>query len=1020
MPEEGVEEAKEWNLCVKCGAIWETGQSPTSESTDGEHAIRALKEVIPTKETLNKCYLCGLRSMNIVREFIFQRDAPAAVLVTSLYQNLEKKSVKEKKILTFSDSRQDAAFFAPYLEFTYKRILFRRVIVEALQQNNPLQDYRLRSLSEDVLQLAEERGAFDLDMDRKEKKKDVWRWILQDFSGTWDRRNSLEGVGLVSFIPITPKDWKPIKELQEPPWNVTDEEAIAVYQTLLNTLRFKMGITFPEDGPDPQDEFFTPINREFKFRGEDSDIKKGIYSFIPTSGRLNARSEYLRKLYKQVAGKDDENNECRKLLGKIWEDLGNNWTGKGIHQFSNPRQGVLCQLDYKYWQVIQEDDNSPWFICDRCGTIVPASVQGVCPTFSCNGKLEPIDSQRREDIMRNHYRYLYTNLSPTKMVSHEHTAQLTTDCASNIQQRFIRGDINILSCSTTFELGVDLGELEAIFLRNVPPEPSNYIQRAGRAGRRLDTIGFTLTFAQLRSHDLTCFKEPEKMVEGRIKPPVVEIRNEKIVCRHLNSIVLASFFRQFPGYFGAVESFFKIEGNGISGTEKIKEYLETKPHSILNSLKRVIPLSMYDIFDIENWAWIDGLIGSDGALTIADKKIGDEYSNLKDFYQKKKGEIEKILGDPRKYQLQGKKLSSDMQWAANRIETIKRKQLIDFLATHTVIPKYGFPVDVVELATLFHIPASKNIQLERDLRMAISEFAPSSQVVANGYIWESAGLRVVRDRTWPIYWYAICPECRRFYIQKGTIEEVPPSISCKTHGGIPRRGIHRFVTPIFGFVTDRECEPRKPSESRPKREFTTRPYFFNYKEPEEREFSIGKFKIRCRYSSDGELAVVCKGRKGVGFWICFTCGAAFSESPGGEHKTPYGIECSSTVRGPLHLGHTFKTDVLSISFEEPTIHSSDESFWFSLLYAILEGASQALGIRRQDLDGCLYPSGEGIMLILFDSVPGGAGHVKRVMNKQNLHDVLESALARVKNCTCGLETSCYGCLRNYQNQFCHE
>jgi hypothetical protein len=361
-----------------------------------------------------------------------------------------------------------------------------------------------------------------------------------------------------------------------------------------------------------------------------------------------------------------------------------------------------------------------------------------------------------------------------------------------------------------------------------------------------------------------------------------------------------------------------------------------------------------------------------------------------------------------------------MGWAANRIKTIKDKKLIDFLATHTVIPKYGFPVDVVELSVLSHIDAAKNIQLERDLRLAISEFAPSSQVVANGYIWESAGLRVVRNRTWPIYWYAVCPDCKKFYIQGGTIEETPPSISCDIHGAISRRSIHRFVTPIFGFVTSKDFEPKKPGESRPKREFTTRPYFFGYKGPEEKRFSIGKFRIKSMYSSDGELAVICKGKKGVGFWVCFDCGAAFSERKRGKHKTLYGTDCSSPLRGPLHLGHTFKTDVLSISFEEPNISSRDESFWLSLLYAILEGTSQALGIKRQDLDGCLYPSEDGIMLILFDNVPGGAGHVKRIIDEENLYEVLKSALARVRNCTCGLETSCYGCLRNYENQFCHE
>ncbi len=1013
VPEEIAEKGKIWKLCVKCGAIG--NDEPTCSCSHEDNTVQTLIEITLKDGILNKCYLCGLRSANIVREFIFQKDAPTAVLATALYQNLEKESVREKKILTFSDSRQDAAFFAPYLEFTYKRILFRRLIIDALSRNNLLQDYRLSSLCEDVLKLAEENSIFDSSMDIKEKRKEVWKWILQDFCGIWDRRNSLEGVGLVSFIHVIPQGWKPVKELQKPPWNLSEEEVKCVYQTLLNTLRYNMAITFPDDSPDPRDEFFAPRNREYKFRGESSDIKKEIYSFVPAPGRLNTRLEYLEKIYKRITGNNDENNESRKLLGKIWEDLRNNWTEKGIQQFSNSKQGVLYQLDYKYWMIIRENDGSPWFICDRCGAIIPASVRGVCPTFNCNGRLEKIDSLMKEEITNNHYRHLYSNLSPAKMTSQEHTAQLTTDYASKIQQQFIEGEINILSCSTTFELGVDLGELETIFLRNVPPEPSNYIQRAGRAGRRLDTVGFTLTFAQLRSHDLTYFKEPEKMVEGRIKPPVVEILNEKIVFRHLYSIVLANFFRQFPDYFGNVESFFKLENSDISGTKKLKEYLGGKPESILESLKRVIPQDMYSIFDIENWGWIDNLIGNEGSLTIADEKIRDEFTGLKEFYDSKEEEWKGT-----REQQKRNRLNLDMNWANKRIETIKRKYLIDFLASHTVIPKYGFPVDVVELATLSHIPASKNIQLERDLRMAISEFAPSSQVVANGYTWESSGVRLVRNRALDEYWYVICPKCQKFDREK-RISEQTSLRECKSCGyKFSGNDVRTFIVPIFGFVTSKDCEPRKPGESRPKREFITRPYFFDYKEPKEKEFSIGKFKIKCKYSSDGELAVVCKGRKGVGFWICFTCGAAFSERHRGTHKTPYGIDCLSALRGPLHLGHTFKTDVLSMSFVEPKINPGDYSFYLSLLYAILEGTSKALEMRREDLDGCLYPSEEGTMLILFDNVPGGAGHVKRLMDKENFNDVLNSALARVKNCSCGLETSCYGCLRNYQNQFYHE
>ncbi|MCD6252890.1 MAG: DUF1998 domain-containing protein [Thermotogae bacterium] len=79
-----------------------------------------------------------------------------------------------------------------------------------------------------------------------------------------------------------------------------------------------------------------------------------------------------------------------------------------------------------------------------------------------------------------------------------------------------------------------------------------------------------------------------------------------------------------------------------------------------------------------------------------------------------------------------------------------------------------------------------------------------------------------------------------------------------------------------------------------------------------------------------------------------------------------------------------------------------------------------MGIKKQDIDGCLYPFEEGMMLILFDNVLGRTGLVKRIADEDNIYNILKSSLERVKNCTCGKETSCYGCLRNYQSQFCHE
>src|SRR5690606_36907011 len=109
--------------------------------------------------------------------------------------------------------------------------------------------------------------------------------------------------------------------------------------------------------------------------------------------------------------------------------------------------------------------------------------------------------------------------NPIPLTAKEHTAQWSTEEAARVQQEFIDGKTNVLSCSTTFELGVDVGELQAVVLRNVPPTVSNYVQRAGRAGRRSDSAALVLTYAQRRSHDLTGFARPESIIAGNVRTP---------------------------------------------------------------------------------------------------------------------------------------------------------------------------------------------------------------------------------------------------------------------------------------------------------------------------------------------------------------------------------------------------------------------------------------------------------------------------------------------------------------------
>jgi ATP-dependent helicase YprA (DUF1998 family) len=1012
LPENETMGQEDWKVCVKCGSIWNSSEMFQDECQFGKHKTLLLKEVTPKGETLNKCYNCGLSTEGIVREFVFKKDAPTSVLATALFQNIQK--TKRKKILAFSDSRQDAAFFAPYLNFTYKRILFRRIIIEALRNNKNIKDYRLNSLASDLIRIGEDCSIFDIDTDEKERKQEVWKWIIQEFCGMWDTRNSLEGLGLIRFKPIFPNNWKPPEELKNEPWNLKDNEVNLLYEILLNTLRFINAITFPDEGPSPKDDFFKPRNREYRFRGEGSDAKKCIYSFINYPGKTNTRSQFLNKLHKHINISSNYIEDIKNILYIIWKDISENWINEGIYKFDWRKEGILFQINHKFWNIYINSNEENLYICDNCGYITNNNLKNICPVFNCYGRLERLNEEVYEVLKNNHYRDLYLNLNIEKLFSHEHTAQLKSGYASEIQQRFINKDINLLSCSTTFELGVDLGELETIFLRNVPPEPSNYIQRSGRAGRRTDTAGFTLTFAQLRSHDINYFKEPEKMINGEILPPKIEILNEKIIRRHIHSIAIANFFKNYPEYFGNVDDFFVFDNEEESGFQNISDFLRNKPKEISDSISRTIPSELYKKLSIVNWEWIEKFIGKDGFLTIAKDKIENEINNLNNFLNDKALELKENISN-------GKirnQISRDMGWAERRLKTLKRASIINYLASNIVIPNYSFPTDVVELTILSHAKSSNEIKLERDLRLAIAEFAPGSKVIANNFIWESSGLKIVRDRAWPIYHYAICPECNKFYLEKGKISDNSINIECEDHGEIPRKEVKKFVTPEFGFTTLRDVEPKKVGESRPKRQYITKPHFHNYKRPLENKYEIGKSKIICNYSSQGELAVICKGFRGLGFSVCFTCGAAFPGIHFEKHKTPFGGECHSKLLR-LDLGHSFITDVISLDFRFDRVDHYDKNLWISLLYAVLEGISGFLGVKRQDIDGCLYPSDKKYTLIFFDNVPGGAGHIKRLIENENIIEIIRNSKNKLENCTCGLDTSCYGCLRNYQNQYFH-
>ena len=159
------------------------------------------------------------------------------------------------------------------------------------------------------------------------------------------------------------------------------------------------------------------------------------------------------------------------------------------------------------------------------------------------------------------------------------------------------------------------------------------------------------------------------------------------------------------------------------------------------------------------------------------------------------------------------------------------------------------------------------------------------------------------------------------------------------------------------------------------------------------------------------------------FFVCKTCGYGTIASYPPNHSNSDKRKCKGTFER-VSLGYDFETDIIEINFSNIFNDIYEDGFWESLMYSIIEGVSTALEIDRSDIDGTLYIKSHGNKsIILFDTVPGGAGHVKRLLDETDFVNSLNKALEIVVSCDCGGEkqdTSCYSCLRNYYNQYCHE
>ena len=962
-------------LCRRCGTF---GRGVLDCCDDAVISVRQCENRREHPDQLRECARCGYTRGGVgdpVQEIVHGADGPNAVLATAIHGLLPSNA---RKILAFADSRQDAAFFAWYAEDSYRTVRDRNLMLRALRmaRNRGAGDGGSLSVEDLGHRLGRVRHDCELDA-AKDTAETVLRRAHTSILAealTEDTRLSLSGVGLAKWYVQFPPGLEPPPEMLSAPWNLTPTEASDLLELLLDLFRQNRAVSLPttpefsgwkDVSRRPQQAFVrnTPARVGRNQRKWGGPQTAAVRHFLP------------RLLGDSLKEDSDRRFASGELMAVVWNSLMGHQ-----HQCQAPNRlletvGKAGAFRLRSeWLRIRNVSVSEIWECGICARVTARYIRGVCPRNRCPGSLMPVNPER---LTRDHYRALYELPDlPAKMTAAEHTAQLADEEARTRQAQFKEGDVHLLSSSTTFEVGVDLGDLEVTFLRNVPPEPFNYAQRVGRAGRRA-RAGLALTYCRRNPHDLHYFANPDDLIAGTIIPPRLLLRNPRIVTRHMTAVALSEFFRR-PAHavrFDSVESFIGGDWRYPAAADTLRTFCQDN-RPLADTLREIVPLGLHQEVRLTDGAWISEIAGPDSRLARATDEVCDEYRKTK-----------RIRDEAVEAENYGRAARAN-----RRMQTIARERAIQFLARKAVIPKYGFPVDVVEL----HTGASKageSVELSRDLGLAIAEYAPGSSVIANKLEWKSCGIRRIEGKE-PRAQHYTYSETEHFFDSEPYVEG-------------ERSGKHRrkYVVPEFGFVTEYWDDP-DPPERRGERLFSTRPLFKGFARPERPVPEKQLFGVGVTQAVPGELVVLCEGRQRRGFFLCSDCGKHEVE-PSPEHRTADNRECRGVFR-QFALAHELKTDVVRVRFPDAGSHLP------SVGYALVLGAAEAVSVPERDLNVTFAPDS----IVLYDDVPGGAGLVAQLANETSFRRVLERARDRVTG-ACGCDQSCYGCLRSYRNQFAH-
>jgi hypothetical protein len=674
------------------------------------------------------------------------------------------------------------------------------------------------------------------------------------------------------------------------------------------------------------------------------------------------------------------------------------------------------------------------FLCPRTGVVWPRAVLGCAPIPGSQGGLAPITAEKLDAhprVSRARHAYRDEGAFRIGLWADEHSAQLASDENRRLQELFAKGARNVLSATTTMEVGIDIGGLSGALMANMPPGLANYLQRGGRAGRRTDGASIVCTFARRRPYDQAAFDDFVSFFRRNLRRANVMLEREGIARRHLQAMLLGDFFqaiRPLHAWSGAMDAFGYI--GAFCGVEHL-DYLDADrvgaaeprpPTSISQGVRRPEPwwssgsepdLAAEFLLYLEclgreggeararavslargtglaervaDWcAFIDGVAG----------RFRDSIDEWRDDFHR----VVQAWREQASQQRPGQR--SRMNALARQAHELRGATVVEELGNRKFLPRYGFPIGLNSLVVNTASKAPSRFKLQRDGALAVAEYVPGSMIVVGGQFVRSRGVQKAwganrEDMVGVTLWRY---ECAHGHSKCLKVME-PQYGACGVDGCSAPMLQHkpqRILVPRYGYATAASEPPTWHGVRVPVGVPDT---FINHVQGTRMRArtDFGGFPgLAAEFHENVELLAINSGERQCGFAICPSCGFADSETtpdasgildlPSGfaEHLPLYrdrGRPCGGgSSRTPPLRNVTFAAQQFTdlVRFEFLGVTGMGRAALVTLGHALAQAAAEILELDHREVR--MAPSSVDWVLRVYDAIGHGGGHMAELFQR---------------------------------------